>query len=1182
MNKIAKVRLAFFWLVSIIAADLPPVRAQSINWDAGYHAPGLVGGNLTTINDMVEHGDFIYVVGDFRRVGAVEARGIARYEKNSGQWSALGSGLGFGKGNALLIDGDYLYVTGSISSAGGVTVSRLARWHIPTSTWSAVGSGLTGPSANGYALLKHGADIYIGGEFTEGGGVASKNVIKWNPTTNAWTALGEGVGTGESFTRVISLAASGTNVFVGGGFTKVTGALGGDSFTRRIVRWDTTTSSWHQLGGGVGGGVFDMVADGTDLYVVGDFTYAGSASTAKGIARWDGSTWFAVGGAVNGRPGSDEREVTEIAKVGSDIYIAGRFESVNGTDANSIARWNGSSWNALSLGLAGVGAALLERANGQVWVGGSFDSAGTTGARGLASWSPGSSTWSSVVTGKGFGKPVYAMLETDDHVYLGGSFNAAGEVAANGVARLVKATGQWQAVGGELISRRSMRGTSVVGGSILFVQTNSVNALAFVGSTLYAGGGFGTWSGGPPGHMARWSGSAWEPLGSGLNDTTGTIVRALAVDGNLLYAGGTFTTAGGQPAQNIARWNTTNSTWAALGDGVQGTVFALKFHGGFLYAGGNFTQAGGSAANNVARWNGSAWQPMGAGLNETVQAFEVVGSTLYAAHSDRVSRWTGSAWVTLPDQSVYTLYDLEVSGGKLHTGGSINSWDGTAWSYVGSGQSGGSELVSIDGSRIYSSSNSSDAAGSVPSSNFAVGTIIPAAPPEPPVLDPFPAQTWIVSGTVSEQLSTQPNDLAITYRATGLPPGVKINASSGALTGKPTRSGYYTLKLWATNKAGSSPFQYVVVDVVPLPLQTQGTFNAVLSADPGLGDNLGGSLTLTVASSGSFSGTLLLGGRSYKFKNVLDTTTAPAASRTFPIPLKGGGFVTLQITLDPTTGELTGSVSNEGNTITLAANGWRNAWKGPFTTPSTAYVGSYNVALEIDTVNSPGVVGNATYPQGQSYGTARVNKTGTVVWAGRMADNSVVTFSTGLGRAGRFFLHKLMYGNKGVLSGQLVINSTTGGVANDPAAVTPLAWFKTSATTPARSYLSGFPRHRLLASGGRYTKPASGARALDLADADANCSAFFAHGGVMPWQNTLSWSLLNKINPTAPVNFGVKLTVATPTGILNGSFIYAAGRVAKVYALIIPPLGEARGFFILPETSAKTSALLSGSIEIAP
>ena len=82
-------------------------------------------------------------------------------------------------------------------------------------------------------------------------------------------------------------------------------------------------------------------------------------------------------------------------------------------------------------------------------------------------------------------------------------------------------------------------------------------------------------------------------------------VYALAFDGSgNLYAGGRFGTAGGVAANYIAKWD--GSTWSALGTGVTGNysgVNALAFDGsGNLYVGGDFTTAGGKASTHLAKW----------------------------------------------------------------------------------------------------------------------------------------------------------------------------------------------------------------------------------------------------------------------------------------------------------------------------------------------------------------------------------------------------------------------------------------------------------------------------------------------------------------------------------------------------------------------------------------------------
>ena len=82
------------------------------------------------------------------------------------------------------------------------------------------------------------------------------------------------------------------------------------------------------------------------------------------------------------------------------------------------------------------------------------------------------------------------------------------------------------------------------------------------------------------------------------------LVEAAVVDasGNL-YIGGAFTVVGDIGAKFIAKWN--GSSWSALGSGMNNWVYALAVSGSNLYAGGSFTTAGGSTAHGIAKWNGN-------------------------------------------------------------------------------------------------------------------------------------------------------------------------------------------------------------------------------------------------------------------------------------------------------------------------------------------------------------------------------------------------------------------------------------------------------------------------------------------------------------------------------------------------------------------------------------------------
>src|SRR5437016_7528944 len=99
--------------------------------------------------------------------------------------------------------------------------------------------------------------------------------------------------------------------------------------------------------------------------------------------------------------------------------------------------------------------------------------------------------------------------------------------------------------------------------------------------------------------IARWNGSAWMGLGSGVGGSPFPGVKALLVSGTDLYVGGSFTNAGSSAATNVAKWD--GNAWTALGSGVNSNVNALAVSGNDLYLGGAFTTAGGKVSAYIAR-----------------------------------------------------------------------------------------------------------------------------------------------------------------------------------------------------------------------------------------------------------------------------------------------------------------------------------------------------------------------------------------------------------------------------------------------------------------------------------------------------------------------------------------------------------------------------------------------------
>ncbi len=319
-----------------------------------------------------------------------------------------------------------------------------------------------------------------------------------------------------------------------------------------------------------------------------------------------------------------------------------------------------------------------------------------------------------------------AVVDGAGNLYIGGSFTIVGDVLANGIAKWNGCS--WSALGSGMSSPPA--------------NDASVYALAVSGSDLYAGGAFHTAGGNAAGRVAKWNGSSWSALGSGINNGT---VSALAMLGSDLYAGGYFFEAPGTAASYISKWN--GSSWTKLGSGVSGGVMALVVSGTNLYVGGDFLSAGGAAIYRIAKWDGSGWSSLGSGIwgfNRVVYALAVSGSDVYAGGdftivdgnpATNIAKWSGSSWTNLGSgiggaPGYATVSVLAASGSDVYAGGdfttaggnaatNIAKWDGISWSALDSGVGGSYPRVwalAGSGSNVYVGGQFSTAGGSAANS----------------------------------------------------------------------------------------------------------------------------------------------------------------------------------------------------------------------------------------------------------------------------------------------------------------------------------------------------------------------------------------------------------------------------------------------------------------------------------
>lgn len=349
--------------------------------------------------------DVVYVAGDMDNIAGIEtADAVAVYE--DGIWSALGDEGTTPVNNYIrdiVLDKEgRLYVGGWFENFHGIAAADgFAFWD--GMQWSALapqpGSVFGGQDVFTVRKAPNG-DLYAGGSFTNlNGDPTADYIVKWDG--EAWTSLGSrgsgdnldgffssGGGGGSYGVFAIDFDSSG-NPIIGGNFSSSENTL-----IRHLAKWNGTT--WVNLGTNtnadgpaINGSLraVKVVANG-DVYIGGMFTDAGDVATADKLARWNGTAWSGIGN--NNNNDGDNGAITntvhdiEFGPSGS-MYVSGQFQNAAGiSEADRLAKWNGTVWSAIGSNGAGEGAfadqvLTIEFVPGQnediFYVGGNFSNA---------------------------------------------------------------------------------------------------------------------------------------------------------------------------------------------------------------------------------------------------------------------------------------------------------------------------------------------------------------------------------------------------------------------------------------------------------------------------------------------------------------------------------------------------------------------------------------------------------------------------------------------------------------------------------------------------------------------------------------------------------------------------------------------------------------------------------------
>ncbi|MFG0283092.1 MAG: hypothetical protein ACF8R7_01600 [Phycisphaerales bacterium JB039] len=333
------------------------------------------------------------------------------------------------------------------------------------------------------------------------------------------------------------------------------------------------------------------------------------------------------------------------------LFVGGGFGTLGGADTFIIARWDG--WQASPVG-SGLEA----------------------DTRGVQSMIP-------LHDGAGLLPP---------GLYVGGEIDAAGGAPVNNLARWWAP--EWQDVGGGLTSPLAVH---------VFAQAVfDEDGPSPLPPALFVGGFFQQAGGTPAAGIAKWDGREWSALGDGLSTRlpgrTFPAVYALAVyddgRGPALYVGGSFDYAAGKGVWNIARWD--GSSWEGVGSGLSASVDVLHVFDEDgagpqppkLFAGGSFTRTIAGPVGSlyhIGRWDGADWTDVGGWLSDGVISAMQVWDEDGPGPKEN-SLYIGGTFNALPD---------------LTPVNKVARWDGRDWHRVGEGVSGFGMGTSVSAMAVF-------------------------------------------------------------------------------------------------------------------------------------------------------------------------------------------------------------------------------------------------------------------------------------------------------------------------------------------------------------------------------------------------------------------------------------------------------------------------------------------------
>lgn len=334
----------------------------------------------------------------------------------------------------------------------------------------------------------------------------------------------------------------------------------------------------------------------------------------------------------------------------------------------------------------------------------------------------------------------------------------------------------------------------------------------------------------------------------------------------------------------------------------------------------------------------------------------------------------------------------------------------------------------------------------------------------------------IVGGTYDEPfpLPADPLKTPNTFAA-ALPAGLKMDARTGRITGVPTVASKDQvlgdeITFNVSNEFGRLPLKLRLL-IKTLPAGVAGVFSGPIHANSTLGGATGGRLDLTVAGTGAYSGSAVIGGEVLPLKGVLQVSGPAATGASGSLTLKPKHLsAALQV---PFTIDYAGDADAATATLSMPSQGfaWRNKWLPPEN--GDAFLGYHTFAFKVPD--------ESQVPQGHGFGSVLVDASGKTTVMGRLADGEAFASVSHLGPAGEVLICQALYTTPAKGSFLAVLNLDTSPSGPVFHASSVARWLRPQDVRPtARVYAGGFGPLNLEVFGGLYVPPAKTAIPMEL------------------------------------------------------------------------------------------------------